>query len=349
MPLDMNNRFCKAPHPSAVSRRRVTLTMALAGYAMATPAAAQQHSRVYRLGALIGSSPPTPEQEAAIVNVFKTELERRGFVEGQNLIVERRWTGRNVSREALDRLAAELVALKPDVIATFAGTLGAKAAQSATRTIPIVFEAARDPVGSGLVASLPRPGGNLTGTVVFTATLDAKRAQILHEALGKPEVLAVLDMQRSEAQRKQAMEGWPVLPGTRFPVFETPRREDLPAVFENMARQKVAGLVVMHSPFTAVNAELIAQLASKHRLPAIADGAQFSDQGLMMTYSTDLSEALVRAADYVARILRGTATPAELPVEHLSRFPFVINQKVARSFGVRIPIALLQRADRVIE
>jgi putative ABC transport system substrate-binding protein len=142
----------------------------------------------------------------------------------------------------LDQATTELEALKPDVIVTAAGTPGALAAQRATRTIPIVFETVRDPVRSGLVASLPRPGGNLTGTVLFTNTLDAKRAQILVAALGKPTMLAVLDMRRTEAQRQFAMEGWPVFPGTRMQVFEAERSEDLPALFERMVQQKASGL-----------------------------------------------------------------------------------------------------------
>ncbi|NRF67794.1 ABC transporter substrate-binding protein [Aquincola sp. S2] len=277
---------------------------------------------------------------------FKDELERHGFVEGRNLVIDRRYTERDFTRA--DAAAAELVALKPDVIFTVAGTVGARAAQRATRTIPIVFEAVGDPVRAGLVASLPRPGGNLTGTATFP-TLDAKRAQILVEALGKPTLLAVLDVRRTEAQRQRAMEGWPEFPGTRVQVFEVERSEELPAVFERIVQQKASGLVVMHAPFTAVNHPLIAQLATKHRLPAIANGHGYTIAGLMLTYTTDFKEAFIRAADYVARILRGTATPADLPVEHLSRFPFVINQRVAREFGVRIPAALLVRADEVIE
>ena len=241
------------------------------------------------------------------------------------------------------------MALKPDVIFTVAGPVGALAAQRATRTIPIVFEVVSDPVGAGLVASLPRPGGNLTGTATFTRTLNAKRAQILVEALGKPTLLALLSVRLTEAQRQRVLERWPEFPGARMQFFEARRPEELPALFERIVQQKASGLVVMHSPFAAVNNELIAQLATKHRLPAIADGRGFAKAGLMLTYTTDFAEAFARAADYVARILRGTATPAELPVEHLSRFIFVVNQRVAREFGVRIPKALLVRADEVIE
>ena len=318
------------------------------GLAGMRPGQAQQ-PRVFRLGFLTILSKPASDAPA-IAFLFDDELRRQGFVEGQNLVVERRFAEGDFKR--LDALAAELVALQVDALYTAGGTPSARAAQTAVRRAgretPIVFEPVRDPVGDGFAASLPRPGGNMTGTTLFTRELDAKRAEILAEVLGTPAVLAVLDVPRPAADRGPIVDAFRATGRPRLEFVEVNQPEAIPAAFARMVAARASGLVVMHTPFTASNIPAIARLVAQHRLPAIADGLGWHQHGLMLTYSTDFSEGSVRGAQYVARIFRGER-PGDLPVEHMSRFHLTVNLKVARDLGVRMPRSVLARADEIIE
>jgi putative tryptophan/tyrosine transport system substrate-binding protein len=324
-----------------VKRRRHIAWWLSTGCVVANLARAQPQ-RQYRIGMLIGGSlPPT-----ATANPFDAELARRGFIEGRNLIIDRRAANGDPAR--LVASAAELVAQQPDVIVTFGGTPAAKAAQAATNRIPIVFDSSRDPIGTGLVASLNRPGGNLTGTALFTRELDTKRMHMLAETLNKPARLAVLDMVRTAERRAALVDPPPALPGVSFELFELPGAAELEAIFQRIVRWRATGLVVMHTPLTSDQAIDIARLAMVHRLPGIADDRRFAESGLMLAYTTDDAERLRRIGEYVSRVLDG-ARPADLPVVQPSHFEFVVNRKTAVTLGVRIPRALMTQATLVID
>jgi putative ABC transport system substrate-binding protein len=324
---------------------RRALGAAFACAMLAVPRLGRAQAKSYRLGILeIGDS----SQPSGEMNAFVEQLTRLGVVEGVNLTVDRRYAQRDRTR--LDSLAAELVALKPDVIFTASGTLGALAAQKATTTIPIVFDASNDPVAARLVASLPRPGGNLTGSALFGSQLDIKRLQILGEVVGDRSLIAVLGgLYLEESQKRQLAElAAAVGPSTRLRYFSADGPDSYAPAFEQMARERIDALTIIASPVVSASRRLIAGLAEKHRFPAIADGRAFAEAGLMLTYTTDFAELYRRAAEYVAKILKG-ASPDSLPVEHVSRFELVVNLKTARALRVRIPKSVLARADDLIE
>lgn len=336
------------PRSPTLQRRRVAAMLA-GGMALPGLAAAQPARRTFRLGVLDMGEPGRPMNE---IDVFFRELAQRGFVEGANLQVERRYAYGDAKR--LRSLADELVALRPDVIFTAAGTAGGQAAKAATTTIPIVFDASNDPVGRGLVSDMARPGGNLTGTRVFTLPQDLKRMQMLVEVVKAPRCLAVLDaptgsqFHRNRGDFTAAFAGLGLGPQSRLLLVEVPRAEDLPSAFEAMRSEGVNALVIATSPFTVANADRIAELVARHRLPAIGDGRRYVEGGLLLSYNTDWVYLYRRGADYVSRILNG-ASPAELPIEHVSRFELVINQKTARLLGIQVPRSMLLLADTVIE
>lgn len=336
------------PRSRTLQRRRVAAllagSLALPGLAVAQPA-----RRTFRLGVLDLGEPGRPMNE---IDAFYRELAQRGFIEGANLQIERRYAYGDMKR--LRTLADELVALRPDVIFTAAGTPGALAAKAATTTIPIVFDASNDPIGRGLVSDLARPGGNVTGMRNFTLQQDLKRMQMLVEVVKAPRCVAVLDastggqLYRNKGDYAAAFASLGLGPQSRLLFVEFPRAEDLPPTFESMRSERVDALVIATSPFTVANADRIAELVARYRLPAIGDGRRYVEGGLLLTYSTDWAYLYRRGADYVSRILNG-ASPAELPIEHVSRFELVINQKTARLLGIQVPRSMLLLADTVIE
>ena len=336
-------------HPGGAppSPRRRALTFAI-GTAAVLPqqTRAQQAGRSYRLGVLdMGQE----RASAGEMDVFVNELARLGFVEGTNLSIDRRFAGSD--RKRLDGLASELVALKPDVVFTAAGRLGALAAMKATSTIPIVFDATNDPVASGLVASLSRPGGNVTGTALFGLSLEPKRLQLLVEAVGKPMSIAHFEEAIREERKREMLAMLPSLglaSRARMQFVTVEKAEELEGAFERMSRDKVDALIVGSSAFTAATAERIAALIAQYRLPAIAEGRHYAERGVLVTYSTNFADVYRRGADYVAKILNG-ARPADLPIERASKFDLVINLKTAKALGLRIPQSLLIRADAIIQ
>lgn len=319
--------------------RRAWVAAALAGvFGLAAPASAQPQRR-HRIGILFAG-------DRSAGALFEAELAQRGYVEGRNLAIDRREALGDISR--LPALAAELVALQPDAIFTIAGTPGARAAKAATDRIPIVFEASGDPVLGGLVASLNKPGGQLTGSAIFTRTLDNKRIQLLAEVLPRPTRLAVLDTLRRPEQRASWTDPLPAIAGVTFELFEFDKPGELQATFQRIAQWRATGLVVMHTPRTASNAPEIARLAVQYRLPGIGDGDALTSHGLMLSYTTDFSEGFRTGAEYIARILAG-ARPSDLPVVQINRLDLVVNMKTARELALTIPRSLLLQATRVIE
>jgi len=324
-------------------KKRDTVLALLALVASPLAAKAQQAAKVWRIGYLSPGSGPTESAEA-----FRDQLHILGYVEGRNLLIEYRWAAGKVER--LPDLAAELVRLKVDAIVTPA-TFSTAAAKRATSTIPIVMLAASDPVGGGVVASLARPGGNVTGMSIQSTDLSGKRVQLLREIVpGITRVAALvaisgagsstplfLEQTRAAAQQM----------GITVIVQDVREAEALAGAFAAMQRERAQALIVQVSPFTNDHRKQIVALATKHRLPAIFEIRGFVDAGGLLSYGPNLIEMFRRAAFFVDRIFKG-AKPADLPVEQPTKFEMIINLKTAKVLGLTIPQSLLARADEVI-
>lgn len=328
-----------------IRRRALCQWLAGGGVALADTGAAQNTTKVYRIGELDYGRPDNlpPPRLPPPPDVFRPELARLGLIEGVNLVIDTR--SAHGDPALLDAVAAELVATRPDVLYT-GGFAATRALKNATTTIPIVFAAVGEPVAAGLVSSLARPGGNLTGGTI-PDELELKRLEILIQVLGASASIAMLTGPISEGRmnriRKQLADR---NLHVRFP--DVKRSEDLGPAFEQMAHQRIDGLVIALSPFTGSHTPEIGGLVAKHRLPAIADGTPYLDFGVMISYSIEWPQVIRKAARTVYKVLMG-ARPADLPIEQVERFDFVINLKVARALGVRIPTSVLVRATRIIE
>jgi putative ABC transport system substrate-binding protein len=324
--------------------RRAFLAVAAAGGLIAMPAGAraQQAGKAHRVGFLSLQSGLTSTTEA-----FRQGLRELGYVEGRNLIIEYRWAARK--EERLPELAADLVRLKVDVIVT-AAVPTVEAARRATSTIPIVMAAVADPVGSGLVASLARPGGNVTGLTALSTELAGKRLQLVRELVPKATRVAVLAHHGTSATRLflEQMRAAAQQIGVQLVVQEVKEAGDLPGALTTMQHERAQALIVQITPFSADNAKRIVELAAQHRLPAMYDVRSFVEAGGLVSYGPSLPEMFRRAAFYVDRILKG-AKPADLPIEQPTTFELVINLKTAKALGLTLPQSLLGRADQVIQ
>jgi len=268
-------------------------------------------------------------------------------VEGRNLIIEYRWAvGR---QERLPELAAELVRLKVEIIVT-AVTPAIEAAKRATSTIPIVMAAVADPVGSGLVVGLARPGGNVTGLTALSTDLAGKRLHLVRELVPKATRVTVLALRGTSATKLllEEMRAAAQQLGVQLVGQEVKEAGDLPSAFAAMLRERAQALIVQASPLSGDNARRIAELAAQHRLPAMYEVRSSVEAGGLVSYGPSFSEMFRRAAFYVDRILKG-AKPADLPIEQPTKFELVINMKAAKALGLTIPQALLARADQVIQ
>ena len=324
--------------------RRAFLAVVAAGGVIAMPAVAraQQAGKVHRIGFLSLQSGLTSTTDA-----FPQGLGELGYVEGRNLIIEYRWAAQK--EERLPELAAELVRLKVEVIVTAAAPT-IEAARRATSTIPIVMAAVADPVGSGLVTSLARPGGNVTGLTALSTDLAGKRLQLVREVVPKATRVAVLAYHGTSATRLflEQMRAAAQQMGVQLAVQEVNEAGGLPGAFTTMQRERAQALIVQVTPFSADNAKRIVELAAQHRLPAMYDVRSFVDAGGLVSYGPSLPEMFHRAAFYVDRILKG-AKPADLPIEQPTKFDLVINMKAAKALALVIPPAILGRADEVIQ
>jgi len=327
--------------------RRAFLT-ALSGSLLAAPfaAEAQQAGTVRRIGSLGTGSLPTPAELAQ--NSFNQELRKLGWIEGQNLVIERR---RANSASELETFAAELVRLKVEIIIVPSASVAA-IAENATRTIPIVVFGAGDLGSSGLVASLSRPGGNVTGMQLFSPELMGKRLQILQEVVPKLSRVVVLGTGTSipgfrlDPVYRQAIDEAARLLGirVRYALFREP--EELGAIFDEIARERDQALLVWASPFVYPQRRAIAERALRGSLPMMGELRGYED-GLLV-YGPVLDDVYRAAAGYVDRILRG-AKPGNLPIGQPTRFELIINLKTAKALGLNIPQSLLLRADEVIQ
>jgi len=326
--------------------RRHTVAALLALGAATLAAKAQQPAKVARIGFLATNPATGPHMREA----FLQGLRDLGYVEGRNLVIEDRSAEGKFER--LPTLAAELVALGVDVILA-PGTPAAVAARQATRTLPVVVANAGDPVGSGLVASLARPGGNVTGLSLLSPELVGKCLEHLGQAVpgvGRIAVLwqpgAIPDRTEKEMLREAEVAARALGVQLRFVEARSPA--DFDRAFSDMAQARAGALAVLTSTMFLIERRRLVALATKHRLPAVYSLREFVDAGGLMSYGANAADLFRRAATYVDKILKGTK-PADLPVEQPTKFELVINLKAAQALGITIPQSVLWRADEVIQ
>ncbi len=315
------------------------LTVAIISAPLA--AGAQQPGKVARIGVLsLGSA-------VDALSPFRQGLRELGYIEGQNIVIESRFAEGKAER--LPDLAAELVSLKVDIIVA-GGTPPPLAAKRATKTIPIVMTSAGDPVGSGLVDSLARPGGNVTGMSLFSPEITGKRLQLLKDVIpgisrvavlwNATNPIAALSMRETEAAARTL--------GLHVQSREVHGPDDIESALQGAIRGRPSALFVLDDPLLFLHRRRISDFAARNRLPASAYFKEFAQAGGLMTFGPDLAYSSRRAASFVDKILKG-ASPADLPVEQPTKFELVINLKTAKALGLTIPQSLLIRADQLIE
>ena len=329
--------------------RREFITL-LGGAAAGWPLAArgQQPGGVRPIGVQIGQA-ESDRQGQAFVAAFRDELRKLGWTEGGNIRIDTRWATAG-DAEARQRFAKELVALQPDLILSH-GTPTTATLLQQTRTIPIVFAAVSDPIGSGFVASFPQPGGNVTGFMNMEPTMAGKWIEMLKEIAPPVARVALLFNPATAPYAENWLNPFKAaaasfgIQGTAALVHDT---SELESVLAAQAREPNGGLIVMPDTFTTARRAEITALAARHRLPTVYPFRYFAQSGGLLSYGTDLVHDFRRAATYADRILKG-AKPSELPVQGPVKFELVINLKTARALGLEIPPTLLARADEVIE
>jgi putative tryptophan/tyrosine transport system substrate-binding protein len=306
---------------------------------------AQQTKKVARIGYL---SPLSASRSTAGVEAFRQGLRESGYVEGKNILIEYRWSeGGNLDR--LPELATELVGLGVDVIVT-SGTPPVLAAKQATNTIPIVAANADNLVELGVVASLARPGGNVTGSTRVDADFSAKRLELLKETLPKLSRLAVLShgaLGGDQEELKEIQAAAEPL-GVQIHSVTAQQPDQFSGAYAEMIRRRADALVFFTSAFTSFHRSQLVELAIKNRLPTMCGGANWTDVGCFMSYGPNVIELYRRAAVFVDKILKGTK-PADIPIEQPTKFEFIVNLKTAKQIGLTIPPNVLARANKVIQ
>jgi putative ABC transport system substrate-binding protein len=312
---------------------------------MARPFSArgQQPSKIPRIGFFsLGSASPYAEH----IEALRAGLREVGYIDGSNVIIEFRWTDKP---DQLPSLAAELVSLNVDVIFANSSTY-VEPARLATSRIPIVFAVHADPVGVGHVASLSRPGGNITGLSMLMTELSVKELDLLKETIPHATRIGVLwnPTTPSHSPARQAVEAANKTLGVQLIMVAAATIEDFPGAFSEMSRERVDGFLVIQSPIATLGRELLAQLALQHRLPSVSGFKVNVQAGGLMSYGADTLDLWRRAGIYIGKILKG-ANAADLPVEQASKYELVINLKTAKALGLTFSPTLLARADEVIE
>src|SRR5262245_32591560 len=290
----------------------------------------------------------SPDLWATRVSAFRQGLSETGYVEGRNVAIEYRWaTGQN---DRLPTLAAELVRGRINVIATIGSTPAALAAKAATKTVPIVFYVGGDPVELGLVTSLNRPGGNLTGVTTLASEVGPKRLE-LHELLPMTTIVGALvnptspDLgERFLRDLRAAAPGF----GLQLHILRASTERELDVAFSSLVQLRAGGLVMANDSFFSARLEQVAALASRHALPTVFQFREFAAAGGLMSYGADFEEACRQVGVYTGRILKGE-NPAELPTQQATKAELIINLKTAKALGLEVPPSLLARADEVIE
>jgi putative tryptophan/tyrosine transport system substrate-binding protein len=326
-------------------RRREFITLASSA-AIAWPLAARAQSAMPTVGLLnIGSA----RRFAALMRAFHQGLSEAGYAEGRNLAIEYRWAdGQN---DRLPGLAADLVRLRVTAIAALGGSPAALAAKAATMTIPIVFLVAVDPVAAGLVASLNRPGGNLTGVSTLNIKMGPKRLELLHELVPMATDVAVLVNPTNPANTETILRDVQAAAhtlGLKLHVLHAGTERDFDTVFASFVRLRAGGLVIGTDGFLISRSEQLAALALRHAVPAIFQYREFAAAGGLMSYGSSFSDSYRQVGIYTGRILKGEK-PADLPVQEAIKAELIINLKTAKALGLTFPLPLLGRADEVIE
>jgi len=326
-------------------KKKITvLTLCAMLFALCSSAHAQQPKKVPRIGYLSNTS---PSADSARYEAFRQGLRELGYVAGKNVVIEYRYTEGKSDR--LPALAAELVRLRVDVVVTGGGAT-TRAAKEATTTIPIVFAQDGDPVASGFVASLARPGGNITGLSNFAPELNGKRLELLKEIVPKLSRVAVLGTSTVPGHARFLKETEPAAGALRLQLqfLDVRAPKDIETAFRAASKGRADGLLVLSGPVLTSHRTQVLDLAVESRLPAIYNFPEWVEAGGVMSYGVNLTDLFQRAATYVDKILKG-AKPADLPVEQPKKFEFIINLKVAKQIGLTIPPNVLARADRVIK
>jgi putative ABC transport system substrate-binding protein len=320
------------------------VTLIVAFVTCGVAAEAQQPTKVTPIGYLAG---PSLSAIADRVEAFRQGLRELGYVEGKNIVIERRFADGKLDR--LPALAGELVRLKVEVIVTGGGPV-TRAAKEATSTIPIVMANDNDPVGDGFIASLARPGGNITGLSNFAPELSGKRLEILREVVPKLSRVAVLGTSTTPAHAQMIREIELVAKafGVKLQYLEVLESKDIEAAFRAAIKGRADGVLTLPSGILVSQRSQIVEIAAKSRLPAMYHSSQFVEPGGLMFYGVNVLDLDRRAATYVDKILKGRK-PADLPVEQPMKFEFVINLKAAKAIGLTIPPNVLVRANKVIQ
>jgi len=323
-------------------RRRECITL-LGGATIAWPLGARAQQRAMPVIGYLGSGSAGPS-----VAAFRQGLSEAGYVEGQNVAIEYRWAESRVDR--LPAMAADLVGRKVDVIVATGGTPSGLAAKTATSTIPIVFDSGDDPVATGLVASLARPGGNVTGFSILVVDLTAKRLELLCEMVPLARIIAVLvnpQYSHTEDVIRVAQEAARAK-GVELRILKVGTDSEIAAAFASLVQLKADALIVAGDPFFNAQREQLVALAASHAVPAAYQWRAYAASGGLISYGPSLPSIYRQIGIYAGKILNG-AKPADLPVQQPTTFELVINLRTARALGLTVPQSLLARADEVIE
>ncbi len=328
-------------------KRREFITLLGGAAAWPLTAQAQQPEPMRRIGVLMGF-PESDSQAQSYIAAFRDGLQKLGWTDGRNVRIDTRWAA--FDAESRQRFAKELIALQPDLILSHTTPTTAALLQQ-TRTIPIIFATVTDPIGSGFVASLPRPGGIVTGFTLVEPTMAAKWVELLKEIAPRINRVAMLFNPATATYADYFLKPFKAAaPSFAVEAIAAPARDtsELESVIAAQVREPNGGLIVMPDSFTDANREEITSLAARYHLPAVYAYRFFTERGGLLSYGADLSDNFRRAADYVDRVLKGEK-PADLPVQAPTKFELAINLKTAKVLGLTVPSSLLARADEVIE
>jgi putative tryptophan/tyrosine transport system substrate-binding protein len=325
-------------------RRELLIALGMGAFVAPFGARAQPAGRIFQIG-YIGNS--SRALELSLVDGFRQGLRERGYTEGSNINVQYRWA--DGEPRAFQALITELIARNVEVLVV-SGTPAALAAKKATSTVPIVMATVGDAVGAGIIPSLARPGGNITGLTSLVTQLEGKQVQILHELVPKIRHLALLVNLDNPLTPPVLKSTLAAAHSFRIPVrvFDVRTRNELEPAFDAIAKAKSDALVVLPDRTILASRARLVQFAAQRRLPAIYPFSEFVEEGGLIFYGPNFADMFRRAASYVDKILKG-ATPADLPVEQPTKFELVVNLKTAKALGIKIPNSILVGADRVIE
>ena len=327
-----------------VQRRIFAVALCTVLFALCVSAHAQQPTKIPRIGLLFTA---TPSAAAARIEAFRQGLRELGYVEGKNILIEQRYAEGQLNH--MNELAAELVRLKVDVIVTI-GPAATRPAKEATHAIPIVMGVDDDPVGNGFVASLARPGGNITGLASLAPEIGGKQLELLKEIVPRLSRVAVLgtSTQPGNAQSLREAEVAAQALAVKLQYLDVLSPKDIEPVFRTASNGRAEAVLVLRASIFFSHRKQIVDLAAKRQLPAMYYTTEYVEEGGLMTYGVSITDLFRRAATYVDKILKG-AKPAELPIEQPTKFELVINLKTAKRIGLTIPPNVLARADKVIK